>query len=663
MPGFTLRKNMAFDWNGATFRIDRLQPNGDVLLERMEDCQLILVKRDGLLAEYAQGKIVARSAESDTMSRVVPVFSRPLDELPERVRNEVVRRRRYVDGIHAQGVPVFTNAYLLPLIKQVATEIDDGKPPSVSSLRRWVIRFRQSADTRALIPRTDLRGRRASRQSERVLELAAEAIAEALKTSPQATGKTIYTRLLAKINAENSRRLPDQQLVPPNIRTVYRMLACMDAYEAVCLREGKNAADKRFRVGKAVVPVSRILERVEMDHTPLDLFLIDEEKWLPLGRPTLTVALDRYSRMLLGYYLSYGSPSTAAVMGALRHAILPKSPSKAALPGLSIEHAWPCYGLPAQIVVDNGMEFHSNDLDSVAYDLGIHIQFCPKHQPRFKGAVERFLGTINYTFAHQLPGTSFARFYQRGDYDPQKCALLTLAEFTHLFEKWVVDVYAQTVHRGLGTTPWARWHEGLTQHEPVLPEDLRVLQRRIGLVESRCLRRDGIQLKGIRYSGEALQPILNAYGEGVQVRVSYDAEDLGEVQVWGPDDTDPVSVQALDQGFARGLTLRQNEVIRELLREQGASAEDPVALQRARAELSQSVNALMVSRKQTARRRGAALKGFSSNRPDGAALPATPPPKPRPVAKPRSAVSNAIRDEPPQCLTTFQMKRGSGVQS
>jgi putative transposase len=400
-----------------------------------------------------------------------------------------------------------------------------------------------------------------------------------------------------------------------------------------------------------------------MDHTPLDLFLIDEKTWLPLGRPTLTVAIDRYSRMLLGYYLSFGSPSTAAVMGALRHAILPKTLSKADMPSVHIEHTWPCYGLPAQIVVDNGMEFHSNDLDSVAYDLGIHIQFCPKHQPRFKGAVERFLGTVNYNFAHQLPGTSFARFYQRGDYDPQKCALLTFAELKHLFEKWVVDVYAQTVHRGLGTTPWARWHEGLAHHEPELPEDLRVLQRRIGLVKSRCLRRDGIQLNGIRYSGDALQPILSAFGEGVQVRVSYDAEDLGEIQVWGPNDADPVTVLALDQGFARGLTLRQNETLRDLLREQGASAEDPVALQRARNELSQSISELMVSRKQTARRRGAALKGFSSNLPGGSVPSVESPPNPRPPAKPRSNTPDDAKDEPPQPLTTFQLKRQNGAQS
>lgn len=41
------------------------------------------------------------------------------------------------------------------------------------------------------------------------------------------------------------------------------------------------------------------------------------------------------------------------------------------------------------------------------------------------------------------------------------------------------------------------------------------------------------------YNGDALQPILKRYGEGVEVRVVFDPDDLGEVQVWGPDDPEP----------------------------------------------------------------------------------------------------------------------------
>jgi len=617
MAGFALHKNMVFDWNGAEYRIDRIQPNGELLLERMGDGHLSIVSRELLLAEYREGKISAKTAESLSNRSLVPTFSRPLNELSEGIRKAVNRRKHYLDIILDHGIPVFTPDYLRPLIELAAAKIEDINPPGVITVYRWYRRFKLSSDPRSIIPRTDLRGPKKLRQNDRILQLVAEALEEAFKASPQATCRNVYTRLLGKIEIDNQRTLGTEPIKPPSLRTLYRLIARAEVYKIVVLKEGKAAADRRFRIGKIGVKTSRILERVEIDHTPLDLFLIDERTWLPLGRPTLTVVIDHYSRMLLGYYLSFDSPSTAAVMGSLRHAILPKNPAATVMPNLKTENAWPCYGRPEVMVVDNGLEFHSNDLESVAYDLGIRIQYCPKHTPRFKGVVERYLKTINYFFAHQLPGTSFAKFYQRGDYDPQKCALLTFAEFKHLFEKWVVDVYAQTLHRGMGTTPWTRWHDSISHYEPVLPDDLHTLQRRIGLVAERSLRRDGIFLHGIRYSGDEVGSILRGFGEGVKVRIVYDPEDLGEIQVWGPNDAEPVTVKALDYEFAQGLTVKQNKFIREQLREQGAADEDRAALERARYDLSRSIEELMTSRKHVSRRRSAALRGISSSKLSG----------------------------------------------
>ncbi len=658
MAGFGLRKNMAFDWNGAAYRIERLQPNGEILLERVEDGSLSIVPREKLLAEYAEGNISAKTSALESGTAMAKVFSRPLDELSKEVQQEAARRRHYLQVILDKGTPIFTKDYLYPLIVQAAAERGDEKPPSITSVYRWHRQLQRNGDTRALIPRYDQRGSRNLKQSVRVLQLASEAIEEAFKASPQATGQNIYTRLIARINNENRLLLPAEQIKPPTLRTLYRMLMRVEAYEHTVLREGKTSADKRFRLVKSGVKTTRILERVEIDHTPLDLFLIDEKSRLPLGRPTLTVVVDHFSRMLLGFHLSFDNASTAAVMGALRHAILPKTPAKEALANLKTEHTWPCYGLPDVMVVDNGLEFHGKDLESVAYDLDTDILYCPKHQPRFKGVVERYLKTINYFFAHQLPGTSFARWHLRGDYDPTKHAVLTLAEFHHLFEKWVVDVYAQTLHRGIGTTPWAKWSEGIAHREPELPESLRILQQRIGLVDERSLRQDGIQLNGIRYNGDALAPILRAYGAGVQVRVLYDPEDLGEIQVWGPDDTEPLVVQALNLDYAQGLTMRQNEMIRAYQREQGAATEDRVSLQKAKHQIAEVVGDLMASRKQRDRRNAAKIRGISTSKPDEPQAHSAKPPR---AAKPMLSTDKQV--EPPVLLPAFQLKRGSGGAS
>ena len=663
MAGFAFQKNTTFEWSGAEYRIRELPPNDEVVIESTATGLMKIVPRRLLLDEYRDGRVSARlSARCNPTA--VPTFSRPLDSLPTHVRTEANRRLRYLKAIAADGPPVFTKTYLGPIVQRAALEMGDESPPSVTSLFRWYSRYRtMREDARALIPRTDRRGPRGAQQQGRVLQLLSDAVAEAFGMSPLATGTNIHSRLATKVNAENQRLLTEDKLVLPSLRTTQRLLRRVEAYDMVVLQQGKGAADRRFRTVKAGPRTSRILERIEIDHTPLDLFIIDDRTWLPLGRPTLTMAIESHSRMPFGYHLSFGDPSAAAVMGALRHGILPKTIATTARPGLDVTHDWPVHGLFLTLVVDNGLEFLGLDLEGVAFDLGFTIQFCPARQPRFKGCVERYLKTINYYFAHQLPGTSFARFHQRGDYDPENQAILTLSEFTQIFEKWLVDVYAETIHRGIGTTPRHRWNQGLAAHTPELPPDLSQLRRRIGKSAERKVRRDGFELNGIRYNNDALNAIVRRYNEGVVVKVVYDPEDLGELEVWGPDADEPVSVQAIDFAYAHRLTERQNEWIRERARKEGNDASDPVALQRAREAIVHEVEQLAISRKLKARRRSAAIRGDSSSKPNASLpQPLVEPPSTVVPSKQQKAVAGSPPDAPsmPPLLASFELRKPNG---
>ena len=655
MLGFSLRKNMVFDWNGEDFRIDRLPATGDVLLERLKDGHLQITARTTLLADYASSKIVVKENVSAT-ARSVPIYSRPLCDLTEEVRLQTKRRQAYLDALTEGGSPTFTKRFTLPIIERVAKEIGDSKPPSSTTLFRWHSRYRVHRDGRSLVPRFDRRGSRLLRQDERVLQLATEAMDEAFKASPRAGGNDIYILLKGKIALANQRQIGGPTLRAPSLRTVYRLLNRVDSYDLSVMRQGKRVADQRHRIHKAGTVTQHILERVEVDHTPLDLFLICDKTWLPLGRPLLTMLIDHFSRMPLGYFLSYGNASAGAVMGAMRHAILPKPPIVETIPGLKVEHEWNCYGVPDLLVVDNGLEFHGVDLESVAFDLSMRIQYCPKHTPRFKGTIERYLKTINYFFVHQLPGTSMARLHERGDYDSAKHALLTLAEFLHLFEKWLVDVYAQTQHRTTCMTPCAKWHEGLSRREPELPCSVSALQQRIGLVDERSVRRDGVWLNSIRYTGDILSPIVAKFGEGVRVRVLHDDQDLGEIQVWAPDAQDPVTVPALDYAYAKGLTAVQHDLICASLREQGFSMEDREARDRAKFEIAQTIQELMRSRKQRHRRQAGALRGLTSTK-AGTALGSAKEPKNR--VKPLPTLP-AKPVEVPVPLGSFKLPRQEG---
>lgn len=614
MTGFKLQKNITFNWDGVAVRIDSLPPNGQVLIEQVNTGALSIVTRQEILTAYSSGRAVAKSPTEES-ERVPAPYSRPLDELPEQIRNEVKRRMAYLKAILEEGRPLFSADYLQPIVAEISGRLGDSHPPSITTVWRWYRRYWVNQDSRSLIPRLDRRGTRKSRQPKVVLQMASEAIEEAFKASPRATGSTIYARLERKIEVANRQLCEDSKLAVPTLRTLYRIVERMDAYDKAVLREGTSAAEKKFRLVKRTMRTSDILERVEIDHTPLDLFLVDEKTGMSLGRPTLTVVLDHYSRMLLGYYLSYNGPSLASLVGALRHAVLPKQTYCGPISHLKIQHDWPCYGRPKQMVVDNGFEFHSHALEAIALDIGSDLTFCPKYEPRFKGPVERFLKTVNYSFAHQLPGTSFARFFQRGDYDSQKHAILTFAEFNQLFQKWVLDVYAQTIHRGTQRTPWALWHEGMQRVEPELPSAVEILEQRIGEFKEPTLRHDGVVINGIRYNGPSLQPILNAYGPGVRVRAMFNSEDLGQISVWGPDSSEPVQVLATNQEHARGLTAKQNEFIRAEIRERGKSDQNPRALAEAKQSLIQATQELTNSQKQRDRSRAAKLRGLNSNTP------------------------------------------------
>ena len=65
------------------------------------------------------------------------------------------------------------------------------------------------------------------------------------------------------------------------------------------------------------------LDIIQIDHTKVDVILVDDETRKPIGRPFITVAIDVYSRMILVLYI-LEAPSYFSVGQCLLNAILPK---------------------------------------------------------------------------------------------------------------------------------------------------------------------------------------------------------------------------------------------------------------------------------------------------------------------------------------------------
>ncbi len=326
----------------------------------------------------------------------------------------------------------------------------------------------------------------------------------------------VYLMVLNRIVGENHHRAPGERLGPPGRNTVHRRIRAMGSDSI--LRRRRSRAERQAEDAVSEGPrLSHVLERVEIDHTVLDLFVVDEDDRLPIGRPTLTIAIDSCSRMPFGFHVGFEPPSYLAVIGCLLHGILPKPDPRETY---GTQNPWPVWGLPEKLVCDNGREFVGRDLDDACAQLGIVLEPNPPSSPWYKGAVERFIRTHNTGLVHTLPGTTYSNLVARGDYDPARHACISLPAFLKLLHLWLLDVYAQTWHEGAKGVPVKLWAESVAAGwEPALhhsAEEVRIL---LGRTAERTLQRTGIDFESLRYQDSELARLRSTLPAGSKLRI------------------------------------------------------------------------------------------------------------------------------------------------
>ena len=196
---------------------------------------------------------------------------------------------------------------------------------------------------------------------------------------------------------------------------------------------------------------------IEIDHTPLDLVLVDDIHRQPIGRPYLTLAIDVFSRTVAGFHLALEAPSSISVALCLAHAILPKDTWCVER---SLANHWPVHGLMDCIHCDNGREFHSRALERACQQYGIRLQHRPVRQPHYGAHIERLLGTFA-TEIHSVPGTTKSTPAERGDYDSEKHACMTLKECECWLAEFITGVYHQRIHSALGVPPHVKYEQAI----------------------------------------------------------------------------------------------------------------------------------------------------------------------------------------------------------
>lgn len=261
------------------------------------------------------------------------------------------------------------------------------------------------------------------------------------------------TALHERVVAECERR----GLKPPSFKTVSSRLDDYQNRESQRKRIGAKAARYQYEPMPGHVEVSRPLERVEIDHTPLDVMARSDDPYCDyVGRPWLTVAIDVYTRCILGIHIGFEAPSILSVALCLTHGVLPKSP--AAEFGVPLD--WIMYGLPKEIVVDNGKDFVSAAFRRGCEQYGILLTYRPVGSPHYGGTIERLIGTM-VGQCHLLPGTTKNSVKARRDYDSIKHAALTLSQVRSWFVEQLLGRYHLLPHRMLRIPPEAAWKQAM----------------------------------------------------------------------------------------------------------------------------------------------------------------------------------------------------------
>lgn len=392
---------------------------------------------------------------------------------------------------------------------------------SARHLRRWRVRYRALGTLEAFLPRCPGRKGGTRLLPGRLEDLIQEEARSALKQSADVAINDLYPLIAASARALH--------LKVPARSTVARRVAALK-------RDVENFAPETARALKAKhVPVrGRLITKgalsvVQIDHTLVDVILVDPLERRPIGRPWMTLALDVHTRMVLGMLLSLEAPSSLSVALVLDHAVFPK---QAWAEGLGVEtDGWLGFGLPTRLHLDNGVEFRAQALVRGCELYGMGLDYRPVATPRFGGAIERMIGTVMGK-VKLLPGATDSRILGGRPKKTEKCARFSLSDLTVYLARQV-GIYHHAPHSSLDETPPLRAWEKAIRHRgewvlPHVPAAREEFLIRFLPSMLRTVTREGVSLFSLRYQSGELERLIEP---GRPRFVRYDPRDLSHIFV------------------------------------------------------------------------------------------------------------------------------------
>lgn len=479
----------AIVWDGSPWRILNVGVN-DVFLED-ENRDISNLRLDIFQTLVARGAIAGISVEADQRNELV---AKVMKRAAPGDLECAIQRSEHLDAaeVGATSVPARTLRYWRKRAGE--GEIAFGN------------RFA------GLVPRISARGNRSRKVSSEVVLIMNDVIDTEVLLAFQPKVRIGYGKV-RNLCAE-------QGLLPPSEKTFRAEIKRRKEEAVVLARQGRRAVygitEFQWHMDQSTPRHGeRPFEIGHIDHTELDVELVDSRTGANLGRPWLTILLDAYTRLVLAFFLTFDPPSYRSCMAVIRNAVR--------------RHG----RIPKTIVVDQGSDFESLYFEALLARLETHKKSRPAAKGRFGSVIERFFGVNNQTFIHNLRGNSQSLQRPRSmspSHDPRTLAVWTLPALIDAFEGFIDTVYACLIHPALGMSPKEFMTRGLSlsgmRAHVLIPytEDFIRLCMPTTVVGKALVRSGrGVKIKGIFY----WHPVFReAAVTGIKVHIVYDPFDI-----------------------------------------------------------------------------------------------------------------------------------------
>ncbi|MBP0594982.1 transposase [Paraburkholderia sp. LEh10] len=281
-----------------------------------------------------------------------------------------------------------------------------------------------------------------------------------------------------------------------------------------------------------------------LDATVADIYLVSQfDRTLVVGRPTVYLAIDVFSRLIVGIYVGFEPPSWVAAMVLITNVVAPKVAFCEQF-GISItEDLWPSHFLPKVFLGDKGEMMKIDAGKLIVENLLVDLENTASGRPDAKAIVETRFHTIQKKYSVFVPGYVEKDFNERGARDYRLDAALTLYEFTQ------VMVWASIQHntaplkdfptppdmiaQSMAPTPIALWKYGIAERSGVLKyKSIDEVRRWVLPRDTATITHKGIEFKGNFYTCPTAAQngwYVRARKETWRVSVAYDPRDLGMI--------------------------------------------------------------------------------------------------------------------------------------